>query len=104
MNLSNYEKEKIKKEIVEKLQLQAEIDRIVIFGSFLRDNNPNDIDVAIFQNSKENYLHLSLKYRKAVREISRRIPIDIIPILTDKSNNFVLNEIESGEVIFERGR
>ncbi len=103
MNLSNFEKEKIKKRIVEELQLQPEIDRIVIFGSFLKDNSPNDIDVAIFQNSKDNYLHLSLKYRKAVREISKRIPIDIIPILTDKSNDFILNEIENGEVIFERG-
>lgn len=103
MNLSNFEKENIKKRIVEKLQLQTEIDKIVIFGSFLKDNSPNDIDVAIFQNSKYNYLHLSLKYRKAVREISKRIPIDIIPILTDKSNDFILNEIGSGEVIFERG-
>jgi len=102
MNLSNFEKENIKKRIVEKLRLQTEIDRIVIFGSFLKDNSPNDIDIAIFQNSNDNYLHLSLKYRKAVREISKRIPIDIIPILTDKSNDFILNEIENGEVIFER--
>lgn len=103
MELSRYEKEKIKKRIVEKLQLQTEIDKIVIFGSFMRDNSPNDIDVAIFQNSQDNYLQLSLKYRKAVREISKRIPIDIIPILADKSNDFILNEIENGEVIFERG-
>jgi len=103
MDLSNFEKENIKKRIVEKLQLQTEIDKIVIFGSFLKDNSPNDIDVAIFQNSKDNYLHLSLKYRKAVREISKRIPIDIIPILTDKSNDFILYEIGSGEVIYERG-
>ncbi len=89
MNLSSYDKEKIKKRIVEKLQSQKEIDKIVIFGSFLKNNKPNDIDVAIFQNSKENYLYLSLKYRKAVREISKQIPIDIIPLLTDKSNDFI---------------
>ncbi len=103
MNLSNIEKDNIKKRIVEKLRSQEEIRKIVIFGSFLSDDNPNDIDVAVFQNSKENYLQLSLRYRKAVREISKRIPIDIIPILTNKSNDFVLNEIESGEVVFERG-
>jgi len=103
MNLSNFEKDNIKKRIVEKLRFQEEIRKIVIFGSFLSDNNPNDIDVAVFQNSKENYLQLSLRYRKAVREISKRIPVDIIPILTNKSNDFVLNEIECGEVIFERG-
>ncbi len=104
MNLSNYEKENIKKRIVKKLRLQEEIRKIVIFGSFLSDKNPSDIDVAVFQNSKEDYLQLSLRYRKAVREISKKIPIDIIPILTNKSNDFVLNEIESGEVVFERGR
>ena len=103
MNLSNYEKGNIKKRIVEKLRLKEEIRKIVIFGSFLSDKNPSDIDVAVFQNSKEDYLQLSLRYRKAVREISKRIPIDIIPILTDKSNDFILNEIGSGEVIFERG-
>ncbi len=103
MNLSNFEKENIKKRIVENLRFQEEIRKIVIFGSFLIDNNPNDIDIAIFQNSNENYLQLSLRYRKAVREISKRIPIDIIPILLNKSNDFVLNEIERGEVIFERG-
>jgi hypothetical protein len=69
----------------------------------LKDRNPNDIDLAIFQNSNENYLTLSLKYRKAVREISKKIPIDIIPLLTDKYNEFIKNEIETGEVIFERG-
>ncbi len=104
MNLSNYETENIKKRIVEKLRLQEEIRKIVIFGSFLNDKNPSDIDVAVFQNSKEDYLQLSLRYRRAVREISKKIPIDIIPILTNKSNDFVLNEIESGEVVFERGR
>ena len=103
MNLSNYETENIKKRRVDKLRLQEEIRKIVIFGSFLSDKNPSDIDVAVFQNSKEDYLQLALRSRKAVREISKRIPIDIIPILTDKSNDFILNEIGSGEVIFERG-
>jgi len=84
MNLSNYEKENIKKRIVEKLRLQEEIRKIVIFGSFLSDKNPSDIDVAVFQNSKEDYLQLSVRYRKAVREISKKIPIDIIPILINK--------------------
>ena len=102
MILSNPEKENIKKRIVEKLQYHTEIDRIVIFGSFLKDKNPNDIDLAIFQNSKDDYLYLALKYRKAVREISKLIPIDVIPVLTDKSNDFVMNEIKNGEVIFER--
>ena len=102
MNLTNKEKESIKRRIVENLESLREIDRIIIFGSFLKDDNPNDIDLAIFQKSKDNYLDLSLKYRKAVRDISKRIPIDLIPLMTEKSNDFILNEIEDGEVIFER--
>lgn len=102
MNLSNYEKENLKKRIVEKLKLQTEIDKIVIFGSFLNESNPNDIDLAIFQNSNENYLSLSLRYRKAVREISKKIPIDNIPLISNRYNDFIKNEIENGEVIFER--
>lgn len=103
MTLSTADKENIKKRIVEKLRFQDEIDKIIIFGSFLEASNPNDIDLAIFQNSSDNYITLSLKYRKAVREISRNIPIDIIPIMSNKSNDFISNEIEHGEVIFERG-
>lgn len=103
MNFSDHEKENLKKRIVEKLKLQTEIDKIVIFGSFLKESNPNDIDLAIFQNSDENYLMLSLKYRKAVREISKKIPIDVIPLISNRFNDFIKNEIEIGEVIFERG-
>jgi len=103
MNLSPNEKENIKKKIVEKLGHRKEIDKIIIFGSFVNSENPKDIDLAIFQNSDETYLSLSLKYRKAIREISKSIPVDVFPIISQRSNDFVLNEIESGEVIYERG-
>ena len=103
MTLTNADKENIKRRIVEKLRSQNEIDKIIIFGSFLKNTSPSDIDLAIFQRSSDNYINLSLKYRKAVRDISKSIPIDVIPIMSDKSNDFVSNEIEHGEVIFERG-
>ncbi len=103
MTLSNFEKEKIKERIVERLRSEEEIMKIVIFGSFLTDDNPNDVDLAVFQSSDENYLNLSLKYRKAVRDIAKKIPIDIIPLLPGKTNDFIFNVLENGEVIFERG-
>ena len=101
MAVSNSQKELIKIQIREKLSKEQEIQKIVLFGSFVNSNNPNDIDIAIFQNSNEKYLSLSLKYRKLVREISRILPIDVIPLKTNVKGSF-LNEIESGETIYER--
>ncbi len=101
MTVSNSQKEHLKNQIREKLCHEPEIQKIVLFGSFIDSNNPNDIDIAIFQNSNEKYLSLSLKYRKLVREISKILPIDIIPLKMNAKGTFV-NEIEAGEIIYER--
>ena len=95
-------KNKIKKELCESLQSENEIRKIIIFGSFLKLNDPKDIDLAIFQDSNESYLKLALKYRKLTRKISKTIPIDIIPLRKDISDSFILSEIEAGELIYER--
>ena len=101
MNFSTTQKESIKKQLREKLSREQEIQKIVLFGSFIHSNNPNDIDIAIFQNSNEKYLPLSMKYRKLVRDISKILPIDIIPLKFNAKGSF-LNEIEIGETIYER--
>ena len=93
----------IKSKIVDSLKEEKEIDRIIIFGSFNQSDSPNDIDIAVIQNSSDNYLTLSLKYRKLIRDISKEIAVDIFPILKDNKNNFFKNEILSGEVIYARG-
>jgi predicted nucleotidyltransferase len=80
---------------------EQEIQRIIVFGSFINSKNPNDIDIAVFQNSKERYLELSMKYRKLVRELITIIPYDIIPIQTNASGSF-LSDIEAGEIIYEK--
>ena len=95
-------KNTLKQEIIQSLKPEKEINKIVIFGSFLDSENPNDIDVAIFQNSKESYLALAMKYRKLTRDITKRIPIDIIPIKSNASNSSFLSDIEAGELIYER--
>ena len=102
MKLNKNLKEKIKEELKDSLRQEKEIDKIIIFGSFLSDSEINDIDVAIFQNSKESYLPLALKYRKLTRSVSKRIPIDIIPVSNINSDSIFLKEIESGELIYER--
>ena len=60
-----------------------------------------DIDIAVFQNSNEKYLALSLKYRKLVRDISKILPVDIVPLRANAKGTF-LDEIEVGEIIYER--
>jgi predicted nucleotidyltransferase len=85
------------------LKGQNEIERIIIFGSFNKSESPNDLDIAVVQNSSENYLTLALKYRKLVRDVSKEIAIDIFPVLNKTENSFFKNEVESGEVIYARG-
>ena len=99
--MNQKERTYIKKKLRETLSKEKEVSRIIIFGSFLNSKSPGDIDVAVFQNSEEKYLNLSLKYRKLTREIAKIIPLDIIPIRENSEGTF-LNEIKMGEVIYER--
>lgn len=99
--MTEKEKSHIKRQLKEALSQEDEISKIIIFGSFLKTKEPNDIDIAIFQNSKEIYLKLSMKYRKLTREIAKIIPVDIIP-LKDNCSGIFLNEIVAGEIIYEK--
>ena len=96
-------KKQLKKEIINALKGQNEIEKIIIFGSFNKSDSPNDLDIAVVQNSSENYLSLALKYRKLIRNITREIAVDIFPIVSKTENRFFKNEVESGEVIYARG-
>ncbi len=101
MKLSKKQKEEIKIQIKNLLSHEQEIQKIIVFGSFIDSDTPNDIDIAVFQNSNSHYLALSMKYRKLIRELITKIPYDIIPIQPDAKGIF-LKDIEAGEVIFER--
>jgi len=100
--ISENEKQNLKRELVGCLKTEKEVRRIVIFGSFLNSTNPHDLDVAVFQDSNEQYLPLAMKYRKRTRGIARNIPLDIIPIRSDATTGFLIDEIRRGEVIYER--
>ena len=95
-------KDTIKYRLIESLKPEQEINKIIVFGSFLESANPNDIDVAIFQDSEEPYLSLAMKYRRLTRKIAKTIPIDIIPLKLTNPRNSFLSEIEAGEIIYER--
>jgi len=101
MYLSIEIKDEIVKLIQTKLLKFSEISKIILFGSFPKSKNPNDIDIAIIQNSQDDYLTLSLKYRKALRELSKQIPLDIVPLKNSVKGSF-LDEINQGYVIYEK--
>lgn len=102
MKMTDETKTLLKQEIIASLSPEKEVHKIVIFGSFLTAANPNDIDVAIFQDSAESYLSLAQKYRKLTRNITRKIPLDIVPIKANAPQTTFLEEIEAGELIYER--
>ncbi len=96
------QKERIKGDLVIRLSREREVCKVVIFGSFLTSETPNDLDVAIFQNSDESYLALAMKYRRLLRPIADQIPIDVIPVRPNAAGSQFLTEICKGEVIYER--
>ena len=102
MQFSQKEKSRIKQTLVSALSAEKEVRRVIVFGSFLSENNPNDLDIAVFQDSDANYLELAMRYRKDIRSISRRIPVDLIPLKFGAPADSFLSEIEKGEVIYER--
>jgi len=88
--------------MAECLSHEREVRRIVVFGSFLTSPDPHDLDVAVFQDSNEEYLPLALKYRRLARNVAGQIPLDIIPMRLNENHGAFLAEVENGEVIYER--
>jgi uncharacterized protein len=59
-------------------------------------------DVAVFQESDEGYLPLALKYRRLLRSVAARIPVDVLPLRVQGSAGEFLKEVEQGEVVYVR--
>ena len=102
MVLTIAQKEEIKRKLIACLSPDRHIRKIVVFGSFVSSQVPNDLDVAVFQDSHEGYLALALKYRRMARAVSYQIPMDIIPFKTTGSAGAFMSEVEQGDVIYER--
>ncbi len=96
------QKEKIKRDLAACLSREKEVRKVVVFGSFLTSEAPNDLDVAVFQDSTESYLPLAMKYRRLLRPIADQIPLDVIPVRASGASGQFLAEIQRGEVIYER--
>ena len=101
MKMTENEKWKIKRELAACLAGQREIRKVMVFGSFLTSDDPQDLDVAIFQDSDENYLPLAMRYRKLLRPVADQIPLDVIPVRPTGAHGTFLDEINKGEVVYE---
>jgi predicted nucleotidyltransferase len=102
MRLSDADKQQIKRELAERLKGEPEVRKVIIFGSFPARDDPNDLDVAVFQSSDQTYLPLAMKYRRLLRPLAQRIPLDVIPVRAGVAGGQFLAEIEKGEVVYER--
>jgi predicted nucleotidyltransferase len=102
VTLTPEERDALKQQLVECLCNEPEVRRIVLFGSFVESPSPQDVDVAVFQESEEGYLPLALKYRRLLRPVTRRIPVDVFPLRARGATGAFLHEIERGEVVYVR--
>ena len=102
MTLTAQQKNEVKRTLVNCLKGEPEIQRIVIFGSFLHSNAPNDLDVAIFQTSSEKYLPLAMKYRRMTEPLTQYIAVDVIPLRPNPPAMAFLEDIQQGEVVYEK--
>ena len=100
--MTSFEKQEIKQQLVRCLADAKEVRRIIVFGSFLHSEDPHDIDVAVFQDTDKKYLELAMRYRRLLRPVAARIPLDVIPIRPDPGRGPFMREIEQGEVLYER--
>ena len=101
MDISINTKDRVKKEIADVLSVFPEVRKVVLFGSFVTSDTPHDLDIAVFQDSNEGYYPLARKYRRTLRNISRIIPLDVIPVRPNLEHDPFLSEIEKGEVVYE---
>lgn len=101
--MANIDKEKLKRDLVNTLADDEQIEKIVVFGSFASSLSPHDMDIAVFCHSDEDYLTLALAFRKKLRQLSKSIPIDLLPItIPFDSTSAFMAEINKGEVVYEK--
>jgi len=102
--MTSNDKEQLKRDLVSALSADEQVEKIIIFGSFVTSASPDDIDVAVFCASDESYLPLALSFRKRLRSLARKIPVDLLPICRPyTTDSAFMSIIEAGEVIYEKG-
>jgi predicted nucleotidyltransferase len=102
MKLTDSDKQRIKHELASCLSGVPEVRKVMVFGSFMTSSNPQDLDVAVFQDTDQKYLPLAMKYRQLLRPVADQIALDVIPVRFGTSGGQFLAEINKGEVVYER--
>ena len=96
------EKDEIQSEIIRSLSAYPSLQKIIVFGSFLSALSPNDIDLAVVDNSGKDYMTLAMDYRKLLVNLAGRIPVDLVPLKSLNSEGYMMREIKKGQVVYER--
>ncbi len=102
MVLSREARESLKKEIAACLAEFPEVRRVVVFGSFVTSDNPHDLDIAVFEDSDDDYYSLAVKYRRSLRSVADKIPLDVVPLRRRPQQASFLREVDRGEVLYDR--
>ena len=110
------EHEKIFSEVLKKLMV-LNPKLVMVFGSYAKNNfsEVSDLDLLVVLNTDkvpENYdekLEMKLKVRKAIRELNKKIAIDLLVYTTPEYIAFTKSESsfskelqESGKIIYEK--
>lgn len=99
--MNQVSKVELKRRIAHCLSQEPAVRKVVVFGSFLSGESPGDMDIAVLSESPESYLPLAMRYRRLTRDVSRLIPLDIVPLRMNASGS-IMDEVNRGEVIYER--
>jgi hypothetical protein len=102
--MNKLDKQKIKNDIVSRLKGFKHLRKIIIFGSFNSAVQPNDIDIAVVDDSGKDYWTLAVAYRTKLHGLDGNLPVDLLPLVSDKfeaSTELFSQEIKKGELIYE---
>ena len=96
-------------DIVNKIALRFNPDKIILFGSYAsgNQNNNSDIDLLVIKESDEPLQYRDFEIRKYL--IGTSIPLDIIVYTNaeyeeEKSNrySFISNTLKTSKILYER--
>jgi predicted nucleotidyltransferase len=93
-------KERIYATLADHFRKYPEIKRVIVFGSFVSQEDPNDLDLAVFSENTEDYLVIALRLRRQLRALHLPLPVDLIPIHCQAEPSLFLSSIEEGKVVY----
>ena len=114
--MSEVEKDTYLQDIINVLS-KLEIKEIILFGSINNGNfdEESDIDLLVvldidkIPETYEEKMEMKLQLRKAIREINRKIAIDLLvytkkefEIIKKEGNNFFQDIIKNGRKLYEK--